>query len=52
MIKKIKFDDVTNENNKEINPNCPEIPVHLYLILIIGGSWFTKGNSLFNLVNQ
>ena len=34
----INFDDVTKENIKEHNPNWPQIPNHLYRILIIGGS--------------
>ena len=34
----INFDDVTNENMKEHNPNWPQIPVHAYKILLIGGS--------------
>ena len=33
----INFNDVTKENIKELNPNWPQIPDHLYRILIIGG---------------
>ena len=47
------FDDVTTkENLKEYNPNWLEIPDHPYRILIIGGSWSGKTNSLFGLINQ
>ena len=48
----INFDDVTKENIKEHNPNWPQIPVHPYRILIIGGSGSGKTNSLFNLINE
>ena len=30
------FEDVSKENIKEHNPNCPKIPEHAYRILIIG----------------
>ena len=33
----INFDDVVKENMKEHNPNCPHIPDHPHIILIIGG---------------
>ena len=39
--KKINFDDVVNEETKENNSNCPEIPDHAYIILI-GGSGSRK----------
>ena len=45
-------DDVTKENIKELNPNCPEIPDQPYRILIDGGSGSGKTNSLFDLVSQ
>ena len=48
----INFDDVTKENIKQINPNWPQIPDHLYWTLIIGGSVSGKTNSLFNLINN
>ena len=48
----INFDDVIKEETKEHNPNFPEIPGHLYRILIIGGSGSGKTNSLFNLINH
>ena len=35
---------------KEHNPDWPQIPDHLYKILIIGGSGSGKTNSLFNLI--
>ena len=47
----INFDDVTNENLKEHNPNW-HIPEHPYEILIIGGPRSGKANSLFNLINH
>ena len=48
----INFDGVTKENMKEHNPNWPQIPDHLYRILIVGNSGSGKTNSLFNLINQ
>ena len=48
----INFDDVTKENIKQINPNWPQIPDHLYWTSIIGGSVSGKTNSLFNLINN
>ena len=53
VIKKyLKFDDTKKENIKEHNPNWPQIPDHLYRILIIGCSGSGKSNSLFDLINQ
>ena len=34
----INFDEYTNENKVNHNPNWPYIPVHPYRILIIGRS--------------
>ena len=48
----INFDDVTKENIKKHNPNCPQIPDHPYRILITGGCGFGKANSLFNLISH
>ena len=48
----VKFNDVTKENIKERNPDCPRIPDHPYRILIIGGSGSAKTNSLLNLINH
>ena len=48
----INFDDVIKENIKEHNPSWPEIPDHLYRILIFWGSGSGKTNSLFNLISQ
>ena len=46
----INFDDVTKENTKEHKPNWPQIPDHLYRILIIGGSGSPKKfNISFNM---
>ena len=48
----IIFDDVTKENMKEHNQNCPQISNHPYNILIIGVSRSRKTNSLFNLLGH
>ena len=34
----INFNDIAKENIKEHNPKWPQIPDHLYRILITGGS--------------
>ena len=41
-IKIINFDDYTDENKINHNPNWPYIPDHPYRILIIGGSGSKK----------
>ena len=48
----IKFDSITNENNKEHNEKWPFIPDHPYRIVIIGGSGSGKTNILLNLINE
>ena len=48
----INFDDVTNKNIKEDNPNWPQIVDHPHRILIIGGPRSGKTNSLLNLISQ
>ena len=48
----INFDEYTNENKKEHNPNWPYITDHPYRILIIGGSESGKTNALLNLINN
>ena len=48
----INFDEYTNENKKEHNPNWPYIPDHPYRILIIGGSGTGKTNALLNLIHN
>ena len=48
----IKFDDITKENIKEHNSNCPQLPDYPYRILIAGGSGSEKANPLFNLISQ
>ena len=45
----INFDYVRKGNIKEHNPNWPQIPDHLYRVLIIVGSGSGKTNSLFTL---
>ena len=46
------FDQITKEDIKEHNPNWPEIPDHLYVILTVGGSGSGKTNALINLINH
>ena len=46
------FDYITKEDTKEHNPNWPEIPDHLYRILIVGGSGSGKTNALLNIINH
>ena len=50
--KMINLDGVTNKNNKEHNEKWRFIPVHLYKIIIIGGSGSGKTNALINLINE
>ena len=51
-IQMTKFDDYTNENEKQHNSKWPNIPDHQYRILIIGGSGSGKTNALLNLINN
>ena len=48
----ISFDEYTNENKVNHNPNWPYIPDHPYRILIIEGSGSGKTNMLLNLINN
>ena len=48
----VDFDEVTNENKTEHNPNWPNVPDHPYGILIIGDSGSGKTNVLLNLINK
>ena len=48
----IDFDDVTNENKTEHNPEQLYIPGHPCRILIIGGSGSGKTHALLNLINN
>ena len=50
--KVINFDDITKENAKEHKLNWPNIPDHLFRMLIIGGSGSAKTNTLFHLSLQ
>ena len=47
----IIFDDVTNENIKEHNPNWSHIPDHPQRILIIEDSGSGETSPLFNLIS-
>ena len=46
------LDDITNENNKELNEKWRFIPDHPYTVLIIGGSESGKTNALFNSIKE
>ena len=46
------FDCITKGNIKEHNLKWPEIPDHLYQVLIIGGSGSRKTITLLNLINN
>ena len=48
----INFDEYTNENRINHNPNWLYIPNHPYRILIIGGSGSGKRNALLKLINN
>ena len=48
----INFDEYTNENTINHNPNWPYIPDHPQRILIIGGSGSGKANTLLNLIHN
>ena len=48
----VDFDEVTNENKTDHNPNWPNVPDHPYGILIIGDSGSGKTNVLLNLINK
>ena len=47
----INYADITKENIKEHNSNWPQIPDHLYRILIIGRLWIWK-NKFINQSNK
>ena len=46
------FDYIMKEDIKEHNPNWPEIPDHLYRIVLIGGFGSGKKNALLKLTNN
>ena len=48
----INLDNIVNNNNDNPNKKWPYIPDHPYRILIIGGSWSGKKNTLLNLINE
>ena len=48
----INFDYIIKENIKMHNPNWPQIPYHLHILLIIRSSGSGKTNLLFNVSHQ
>ena len=48
----INLDSITDKDNKEHNEKWPYISDHSYTIVIIGGSWLGKTNTLLNLINK
>ena len=48
----INFDEYSNENKKNHDPNWLYIPDHPQRILIIGGSGSGKTNTLLNLIEK
>ena len=50
--KMFNFDYITKKDIKEHNLNQPEIPDHLYRLLIVEESRSGKANSLVNLTNH
>ena len=50
--KMINLDNITNENNKELNTKWPFIPDHPYRILITRGSGSGETDALLNLIKQ
>ena len=48
----INYDNVTKENIKDHNPNWPQIPDHLYRILMIVSFESGKTNTLLNQIKQ
>ena len=48
----INFDNDTNENKIEHNPNWPYVRDHPHRVLIADGSRSGKTNALLNLINN
>ena len=48
----INFNYIISRNNKEHNPNWPQIPDHPYRTLIIWGSGSGKTNTSINLIRS
>ena len=46
------LDSIANENNKKYNEKWPYLPDHPYRILIIGGFWSEKTNTLLNSIKE
>ena len=46
------LDDITNENNEDLDKKWPYISDHPFKMLIIGGSWSGKTNALLNLIKE
>ena len=48
----VNLDNIINDNNNNHNEKWPYIPDYPYRILIIGGSGWSKTNTLLHLINQ
>lgn len=48
----IDFNEIIGENTREHNPSCPQIPDHIYRILIVENSESGKVNVPLNLINH
>ena len=48
----INSDSITHKNNKKHKEKWPDIPRHLYIILIIFGSGSGKIKTLLNLISE
>ena len=46
------LDSIANENNKKYNEKWPYLPDHPYRILIVGGFWSEKTNTLLNSIKE
>ena len=46
------FNEINGENTREHNPRCPQIPDHIYRILIVENWESGKVNVPLNLINH